>query len=174
MTTAKNANVPLLNLPVELLALIASEANGCGVLVRMTLRRTCRALRAAVSPPTLAELADLEAHWDVAEKLDLYACCRCRSLRPREAFSFFMLHQFSRPAWPDTNCDRYLKRRFCFDCADALAREQNRVTGSRRLLTEGKGEWMHALGKRKPDSKPNCEPSVLSKTPKTKRQVLHV
>lgn len=83
MTTANNANVPLLHLPVELIALIPSDQNDCGVLDRMFLRRTC-ALRAAVPTLTLAELEELEQHWDVAAESDLYATCRCRFLGQRE------------------------------------------------------------------------------------------
>ncbi|KAK8097385.1 hypothetical protein PG984_016524 [Apiospora sp. TS-2023a] len=122
-----NQNSALLNLPGELVTMIFAPANGCDALDRMNLRRTCRALRGAVLPPTLPELADLEQYWEVAVRLDLYACTRCRSLRFPQAFSWLMLNSVS---WsPD-----YSRQRLCLDCTDMLARDWLGYPGALPLL----------------------------------------
>lgn len=129
--TASNNNSALLNLPSEVVAMMFSGEN-CDYSTRMSLRGTCRALRVAVPPPTLAELADLEARWDVAERLDLYASCRCRAGRCRTAFSFLMMNYAT---WSSD------------DCTDALTRELCGHPRTTQLVLEGEAE-------KQPDSKP--------------------
>ncbi|KAK7968758.1 hypothetical protein PG996_002817 [Apiospora saccharicola] len=132
--STSNQNSALLNLPGELVTMIFSPVSGCDVLDRMNLRRTCRALRGAVLPPTLPELTDPEKYWEVAVRLDLYACNRCRSLRFPQAVSWLMLNSVS---WsPD-----YSRQRLCLDCTDTLARDWLGYPGALPLLPWGEEEW---------------------------------
>ncbi|BCS21557.1 uncharacterized protein APUU_21989S [Aspergillus puulaauensis] len=73
----------LLDLPAELDHLIAQHLD---MLDLMRMRITCSALHAAIPPPSLNELLELERTVFDCES-DPYICFDCKRLRPRREFA---------------------------------------------------------------------------------------